>query len=337
MKKKALNMVALFAFLHIYGCSGIPITPWGKNASLLHSHSAKALDYEKNGDLQMALFSWKIAHSLNPSEKKLSSHIARLESKIENDSEKHFNKGVIYLKDQSLKAARKEFLSALRIKPGHQKALSYLKDTEINKTYTVKKGDTLKIIAQKIYKDPEKYFLISYFNDLDATKELVPETMLKLPILETIDIVPFMDVENELMIARNYLESKNYEKALSIISNILEFDASNKEANDLANSSNYQLAMKLNDEKKYLDSLRIFNKVDREYQGVKKAIFKIKETIKKEVELHYKLGVKFFLKEELRKAIAEWEKTLALEPNHPQAKEDIKKTKHLLEKLNEMK
>jgi len=336
MRNKALSMVAFFAFLHIYGCSSIPIIPMRKNVSLLHAHSAKASDYEQNGDFQMALFSWKIVRSLNPSDKELVSHIARLESKIESDSEKHFNNGVAFFKDRSFKAAQKEFLRALRIKPDHKKALDHLKAMEIDKTYAVKKGDTLKIIAQEIYKDPEKYFLISYFNDLDAAKELVPDTLLRLPIIETKDIAPFMDVKNELMIARNYLESKNYVKALFIISNILEFDPSNKEAGDLANSSNFQLAMQLSDEKKYLEALRIFNKVDLEYQGVKEAIIKIKETIKKEGELHYKRGVKLFLKEELRKAITEWEKTLALEPNHPQAKEDIKKTKHLLEKLNEM-
>jgi predicted TPR repeat methyltransferase len=50
-------------------------------------------------------------------------------------------------------------------------------------------------------------------------------------------------------------------------------------------------------------------------------------------ESHYRSGVKHFLNEELEKAVAEWEKTLALNPEHRKARQDMENAQRLLDKL----
>jgi regulator of sirC expression with transglutaminase-like and TPR domain len=40
-------------------------------------------------------------------------------------------------------------------------------------------------------------------------------------------------------------------------------------------------------------------------------------------EVHYNTGVKYFVNDQLEKAIREWEQTLTLNPNHPKAHKDI--------------
>jgi hypothetical protein len=59
--------------------------------------------------------------------------------------------------------------------------------------------------------------------------------------------------------------------------------------------------------------------------------------MKKQAEIHYLQGVKYFLNEELQSAIKEWETTLTLDPEHIKAKKDIKNAKSLLEKLKKVK
>jgi tetratricopeptide (TPR) repeat protein len=54
-------------------------------------------------------------------------------------------------------------------------------------------------------------------------------------------------------------------------------------------------------------------------------------------EAHYIKGVKFFIEEDIEKAIQEWETTLSLEPDHPKAKKDIENARQLLQKLEKIK
>ena len=47
-------------------------------------------------------------------------------------------------------------------------------------------------------------------------------------------------------------------------------------------------------------------------------------------ENHYRKGLNYFLAEDLQGAIREWEETLRLDPEHPNAKRDIEKARSLL-------
>ena len=52
---------------------------------------------------------------------------------------------------------------------------------------------------------------------------------------------------------------------------------------------------------------------------------KLREGMKKEVQMWYNKGMKYFLQEDYDSAIGEFEKILDVNPDHPQAKEMIKK------------
>jgi tetratricopeptide (TPR) repeat protein len=386
------------------------------------SYLEKALEYEKNDELQSALFYMQIAGTLNPDSTKIPEKIASLKSTIDQKARQHFTKGVKFCKKRRFKDARRQFLTTLRYAPVHKEALNYLKNRLHSKeylNYKVKEKETLKDISKKFYKDPSKDFLIAYFNNLKTGKEPVSGTILELPILGSEFTRPPIDILIELIKAENLLKEKKCQEALDIAEKILEYDHWNKKASDLKNSAYYQIGIELSGQKKYPEAIKMFKKVTPEYQGVKEAIQQVinkelikaknllkekqyeqvfavagkildydksnkaaedlinttfcqqgkdliirknytqalnvlnranpqydcvKKTIsdvykakKKQAEVHYLKGVKHFLNEELQSAIKEWEKTLALNPEHKKAKKNINNARSLLEKLEKIK
>ncbi len=50
-------------------------------------------------------------------------------------------------------------------------------------------------------------------------------------------------------------------------------------------------------------------------------------------QIHYRNGVKHFINEDLKSAIAEWEAALACDPNHDKARENIDNARRLMQKI----
>ena len=337
MRRITLNFSMLCILIFLSGCAALPKAPW--RVPLSEPYQTKAKEYEKRGELQMALINLKIAGELEPGDSKIAGKIAGLQAVIEKESERHFQKGLAFYRSDFLEGARKELLIALRYNPSHKQAIDYLKNRLTGEGYTVyrvKEGDTLKSIARDVYKDPGKDFLISSLIDIDTQAKPVPGTVLRLPVLAPELAGAVIDVDKELLKAKDALRKKDFEKALAIIGKVREYDPENKNAADLADASYYQIGKKLSLEKKYIESLKMLNQVSPEYEGVKEAISQVNKHIRMEAEIHYRKGVKHFVNEELEEAIKEWEQTLVLNPEHQKARKDIRDARSLLEKLKKI-
>ncbi len=77
----------------------------------------RALEYEKNGDLQLALFFWKVVSRLNPEDKEVAGRIESLKITIERESRQHFEKGVSFFSEGHQKEAQTEFRDCPAAKP----------------------------------------------------------------------------------------------------------------------------------------------------------------------------------------------------------------------------
>ena len=437
--KHALNLFCLIIVLYfVAGCAGPlkDLVDYNDNFSKKTSDKAsqskaafspsyymeKATAYEKNDELQTALFYLKIAGALSPDDWDIADKISDLESTVVHKSLEHLQKGVNFFKNKQFKEARYHFLTALRYDPDNKEALDYLQNRLIPKEYIpyrVSENDTLNSISEKFYKNPEKAFLIVYFNDLKPDTDPLPGTLLKLPILESKFIRPTLNIPKELLKAENLFKKRHYKAVASITERILQNDPTNPTAVDLKNSAYYQVGLQLSREKKYgeaidmfkkitpesevvnksiqdviekelseaenflkekkytaaiavaenilshdksnktardimntavcqngksllirkkyAEALNVLNSADPGYECVGKTIFSVKNAMKKQAEIHYLQGVKYFLNEELQSAIKEWETTLTLDPEHIKAKKDIKNAKSLLEKLKKVK
>ena len=321
--------------------------------ALVSRHTEKAAEYEKKGDLRNALQSWEIVNNFKPNDGKVLNQIIYLKSQIQKTASDHYNKGVAYFQNNFMKAALREFLLSLSLYPDHKEALDYVKyrmpGDEII-VYEVKKGDTAKKIAQKVFSDPSKDFLIAYFNDLNIEARLEPGMTIVLPSLKAIQVAPeiapsdeepaeYINVKQEIRKARDYFGAKKYQQSASAAEKILEYDPVNKDAVDLKNASYYEVGEMLRNKKKYAEALAVFNNVDPDYKNVQQITNFLNNIDKQKSRAaeHYMSGVNYYMNQDLDKAIKEWEITLTLDPNHPNAKKDIENARGFLEKLNKIK
>ena len=235
----------------------------------------KASEYEKNDELQTALFYLQIAGTLDPDSTTIPEKIASLKSAIDHKAKQHFTMGVGFLKQRRIIEAQKQFLTTLRYDPGHKDALDYLKNRlhpKEYRTYKVKDTDTLKNISKKFYKDPSKEFMIAYFNNLKTGSKLVSGTMLELPILGSEINRPPIHIPAELAKAENLLKERRYSEVLGVSEEILEYDRSNQKASDLKNYAYYQIGLELSGQENYPEAIKMFKKVTPDYQGVEEAM-----------------------------------------------------------------
>jgi tetratricopeptide (TPR) repeat protein len=312
----------------------------------------KAREDEKRGDLPKAVKGWEVVKSFLPTDPEAGEKIAQLKEQVSAAVDEHFKRGLSYVRSHSYHLARKEFLFTLYLKPDHAEAIQYLKEKLVGEdflTYEVKKGDTIKEVARKIYKDPQKDFLIAYFNGLKIDGPIEPPMILKMPFLDlppvkktsigspkAADPIPeiTLDTKEILGKARTTYQEGDYQESAALAEKVLKYDPANKETHELLNASYYQWGKQLSRERKYHEALEAFNRVDPRYKDVN---FQLAYNRKQLAEAHYRKGVKFFIEEDIEGAIQEWETTLSLEPDHPKAKKDIENARNLLQKLEEIK
>jgi tetratricopeptide (TPR) repeat protein len=299
----------------------------------------RAKEYEKSGEIYSALLCWQVLSILNPNDQEYARRFRQLKNESQLAAERHFETGERYFNKNQMENARREFLTALRYNPDHPQALDYLKNKmfpAISNPYRVQKGDSLVNIADNVYGDPNLYYLIAVYNNLEVDQPLSVGKDLKLPVLEPDLAPPLVDITKELASAKKLFLNQEYKKVLQSTAKVLRIDPSNTEAADLKNASLYQIAGSLRQQHKYLEALETLKKLDPRYKGVQKDIAEVKVLLKKQAEENYRIGVKYFVNEEIDKAIKTWEKTLILDPQHPKAGQDIKKARRLLNKLKKV-
>ncbi len=304
-----------------------------KGPPLNELYKEKAMKFAIDHEFQKSLYYYKIVGKLDPEDNSIPGKIKSLEAFLESESERHFLRGQKACSDNLRNKALKEFLTALRYDPGNKTVFENLKNMNAQcefSGYIVQKGDTLEKIAKKVYKDPNKDYLIAYFMDLDINEKPATGKRINFPVLSE----ELLKIPNERKKKKRIVKKKKYSKKSK--TNIRNKSKKKKE-NKASKSALYKKGSELSEQSKYLESLIVFEKLDPSYKDVEERISNIHDTLEEQAEEHYRKGVKLFVNEELKKAIEEWEKATALNPSHSKAYKDIEDAKMLLEKLEEVK
>jgi tetratricopeptide (TPR) repeat protein len=299
----------------------------------------KALQLENVGEIQRALYYWKIADRIERANSGSALKIDQLEAIRGWVSKRHFRQGLAYYEKNQKVKARREFLIVLRYDPHHEEALAYLKEklaTSPVFPYIVSPNDTFRTIAANVYKDPDKDILIATLAEQKNGKRLIPGQVLLLPMLDDRFERPAVDLEKELNLAKERLREKDYPEALKILEPLLKLEPENQKTIALIDRAYYEWGNLLNEKSRPREALKILKKVEPTYRDVRKKIISTKALLKKQGEEHYLKGLKHFVDDDIEGAIEEWERALYLDPSHKKAKNDILDAKKIIEQLKEV-
>jgi tetratricopeptide (TPR) repeat protein len=324
MKNTGKLIVALLMAVMLSGCTATLQRLHNLLASPVETYRKRALAFEKQGEPQQALLCWEAVAQLAPKKPDVPKIIAGLKRSAAKASQGHFQRGLERYQAGDLSNAMREFLIAIRLDPGNEQALYYLKTRLQNPdqaVYRVRPGDSFIKIASDVYKDPTKAYWIAYFNDMDPRKPLQIGTNLSLPVVEAEYLVPSSDIQTLLSKARKAYEKKRYSSVYTLTEAILKEYPNHPQASKLADAARFDQGMDLMHQKHYLAAVELFKQISARYPGRDKAIAKARHQIHRQT-----INVKL---EEARRLLhnAAWggvinatEEILKQDPNNDMAK-----------------
>lgn len=320
-------IVIVFFCLWISGCAELLQSVRSESGAApvlsIGSYREKAVAYEKQGNLQQALFAWRVAALLAPDDDSIPGIIKSLEQGVANTANDYFKKGVELFQNAKYDEARRAFLTALRLDPGHRKAFFYLK-TRIpyanRKQYTVQRGDSLTKIATEEYGDPSKAYVIAYFNDLDPEKPLWIGTEILLPQLSAGQILPKKEISSLVEKAEKAFASGNFDHVLGIVGKIKDQQPGNSDAERLADDAHFALGTVKMEKSDYFAALEQFKLVGPGHKGRDQAVRKARRHIQRQdSEVKLRVAEAQFKKGDFAGVINVTEELLAQEPGNPKA------------------
>lgn len=105
------------------------------------------------------------------------------------------------------------------------------------------------------------------------------------------------------------------------------------EARALKNATLLEEATRLAKKGSLVASRNVLNTVDEAFPGRIELERRLTKRMNRLAEVHYRAGVQLFLEENLVGAIAEWDRSLELNPGHTKAGEGVENARRLLEKV----
>jgi tetratricopeptide (TPR) repeat protein len=366
MKKTELSILMLLMML-LTGCTSfIRVMYEPAEETFVKAYLHKAAEHERSGDHLEALKHYKIALTVDDSNPKATEGRIRVEAFLKNSAEESYRRGLEAQKQAKYDEAQREFLTALRLRPGYPEPLEKIaqgKETSA-KGYIVHKirpGESLSQLALAYYGDPQRYSIIARYNNLRnaglirmgqkiripdpnaahrassgassrASRDLQGRGLEAEAATEELDSV---SVYREQGI--ELFEEKRFEEALAEFKKVLTVRPKDRVAREYSYRSSFEIAMALFGSGEYLAARDQF-KESLDYQSdCTKCEVYLRQSEDLYKETHYKKGMQHYGKEQLTEAIMEWEMVRNVDPNYKRVGDYIWKAKELLNKLEYLK
>ena len=371
-------LVLLFALTLIApsGCATLGQGPHEiVKEDIFKEYLLKGRAFEGRGDLVAALKQYKLAMTVDSSNKDAVDSANRVETVLQGLAEKYYKEGLKLDKEGKYAHSRKQFLIALRLWPDHPEAKKMLitrKRIKIKRyvVHTVRSSESLIKLANIYYGDPEKFSIIAKYNGFDDASKIAVGQKVKIPEIEGVDfLVGKEPIEAESLsvddseiaewdwedyafedrpepvdqvaIYRNHgvdlFRKGEYQMAIVEFNKVLNATPDDSIALAYSHKSHYQLAMDFYAKKDYLGAIDQFKASLRYTKDCYQCNMYIRKSEDLYKEMHYKMGIRFFDREQLTEAIKEWERVRAMDPDYKKVNELINKAKTLLKKIEELK
>jgi tetratricopeptide (TPR) repeat protein len=101
----------------------------------------------------------------------------------------------------------------------------------------------------------------------------------------------------------------------------------------LAAEARYRMALEHFDHQHYREARTVLENMEESHEAGTALKATVHDRLVELAQVHYRNGVKHFINEDLKKAIAEWKIALDCDPDHAKARENIENARRLLEKV----
>ena len=165
----------------------------------------------------------------------------------------------------------------------------------------------------------------------EELEETVDEEV-KEELEETVD-----EVEIYRDLGVEFFNEMKYQEAITEFNKVINVNPDDVITLEYLARSHFQCAMGLFEKKDYLKAKKEFEVSLQYKKNCPTCQAYIKKSEEIYMEIHYKLGVAHFGKEQLIEAIMEWELVRAIDSNYKEVANNIKKAKILLKRLEEIK
>lgn len=133
--------------------------------------------------------------------------------------------------------------------------------------------------------------------------------------------------------ARVHFDQGEYQQSLDMLERLLKEAPENVDARDLATEARYRVALDHYDHQRFLEAREVLDKADEGHEASMALNITVHTRLTDLAQIHYRNGVKHFINEDLKSAIAEWEIALACNPNHDNARKNIDNARRLMQKI----
>ncbi|HWR98460.1 MAG TPA: hypothetical protein VN317_08575, partial [Candidatus Methanoperedens sp.] len=142
--------------------------------------------------------------------------------------------------------------------------------------------------------------------------------------------------EEQLARAAGLMKSRKYEEAAAAAEALAESTAVGARARELAGNAWFAAGDAALKEERYAESIAAYRRAEPARKDAAAAVAAVERRKREKAEESYTAGVRFFINQQLDEAIRAWERTLALNPEHPKAPKDIEKARALQQKLKDI-
>ena len=298
--------------------------------------TAKAAVYEAADEIQLALMCWRSILDFDSDNVEALDHLNRLEMLATRRARDAYLEGQKALAQGQPQMARQWLLLTLRLNPKALEArqqLHQLMNAPSFRWHSLQPGESLANLSLQFYGTAAGADLIAFVNDIPSNAEVLVPRSLKIPRLAAHRPYKTQQTKQTLARARALSQAGQHAKVLSITEPLLRANPKLSQAVKLQNQSRYILGKRLFHEKRYTEARQMLAKIQGTQPGLENLRTELDQAMRQQAEVHYRDGVKYFLSDELERAIESWRLTLEMDPEHQEAAASIRDAETLLQKL----
>ncbi len=282
----------------------------------------------KRGKYADAMDKFQEVISIDPDHRGAKRYIIITQEAMEKSSRAHYLRALKYKRAGSLEKALDEFLIVMKKDPDYRDTRSQV-DSLRNSPGLLRKFEWTMKLAERYY--GRKRYKSAYIQCLKAEK-YKPES-LELSVLER-NIESALKEQSSRYVRKgeDLYNRRRYTSARKYLKRALRVNPWDKEAKELLKKCNskiyvaklYDRAKKKYKKRDYFAAYELFQSVDRREPGFRDTrsyIERSKNLLSKYKWKYYNSGIAYYDKEQFKKAIAQWNKVLKIDPDHKKARE----------------